>query len=141
MLIFTRKKQKNTLGDVHIPTTGIYIQDEERLRQLAMISITPSDLQRVRRLKPQIEQNIDRVMDPFYEPIMQTPALQVIIQANTTLEKLKRTLQDHVIELFDGRIDQSFIRQKNSGCQKACSYRSSFKMVYCCISSVAVKSH
>ncbi|KAA0965180.1 chemotaxis protein [Sporosarcina sp. ANT_H38] len=112
MLFFTRKKTEQSLKNVQVSRIGIFLQDKERLKQLSMIKLELEDLQLVRRLKPYVEEQINQIVDGFYTAIIQVPTLTTIIEKNSSIEKLRKTLEKHIIELFDGRIDHGFIESR-----------------------------
>lgn len=112
MIFFRWKKKRNSLGNLCVSTTGISIQDKERIKQLSMIGLKEEDLQQIHRLKNHVEQNIAQIVDGFYIAIIQNPSLIAIIEKYSSIEKLNQTLKKHIIEMFEGRIDQSFIDQR-----------------------------
>ncbi|MFC5452733.1 protoglobin domain-containing protein [Paenibacillus aestuarii] len=80
--------------------------------QLKLINLTTEDLKIVKAVQPLIVTNIDMAVDAFYGTIIEIDELRRIITDHSTFERLKGTLRQHMIELFDGTIDMEFIRKR-----------------------------
>lgn len=77
-----------------------------------MIDFTEQNLKTLKSIQPLIERHADELVTHFYEPILQVPDLKTIIETHSTINKLKETLTTHVIQLFNGKIDESFIHKR-----------------------------
>ncbi|MEX2462066.1 MAG: globin-coupled sensor protein [Paenibacillaceae bacterium] len=84
----------------------------ELSEQIHMINFTEQDLQLIKAMKPLIHEHITEIVDAFYSSVTNVPHLKSIIQNNSTLERLKQTLSNHVIETFNGTIDQQYIDKR-----------------------------
>ncbi len=91
---------------------GIKIEDASILDKINMINLTDKDLKLLKSIQPLVKGNIERLVDDFYSIIMDVASLKEIIQKNSTVERLRKTLRIHIIEMFDGNIDQSFIDKR-----------------------------
>lgn len=78
-------------------------------KQIRMIQVTKEDLAVSLAMKPLIERNIGPIVDAFYDTIGQVPGLMQIIEKHSTIDRLKGTLTRHIIEMFEGRIDESYL--------------------------------
>lgn len=78
-------------------------------RQLHIINLSEADLTIVKSLKPLIVENIDWITEQFYGNITKQPNLLAIIEKHSHVERLKTTLRAHIVELFDGVIDDTFL--------------------------------
>lgn len=114
LIRFSRRETFNTLGNEQDTSVGVFLNEGSNKRQLEVISLNSENLQSVKRLKPHIEQHINSIIDGFYSAITETPSLMEIIRKYSTIDRLKSTLQRHVIEMFNGRIDQQFIATRIS---------------------------
>jgi heam-based aerotactic trancducer len=92
--------------------TPVRVKDALINRQLEMIELTHRDLAILTQLKPWVEEKIDWIADRFYETLEKEPSLLEIIHRHSSVERLKKTLIMHVIEMFDGRIDETFIEKR-----------------------------
>ncbi|MGG1763836.1 globin-coupled sensor protein [Parageobacillus toebii] len=92
--------------------TPVRVKDASINRQLEMIELTHRDLAILAQLKPWVEEKIDWIVGRFYETLEKEPSLFEIIHRHSSIERLKKTLTIHVIEMFDGRIDEAFIEKR-----------------------------
>lgn len=49
-------------------------------------------------------------MDAFYQSILQVPELKGFITAHSTVGRLRKTLITHMLSLFNGVIDDDFVK-------------------------------
>ena len=112
MFQFGSKAKKKTILPGEVANTGVLIQDRERLQQLGMVDLTERDLQLIKSLKPYVEQNVVTVVQGFYKAVENVPTLQEVIQKHSSSERLRQTLRHHIIEMFEGRIDEEFMEKR-----------------------------
>ncbi|MGE7932689.1 protoglobin domain-containing protein [Viridibacillus arvi] len=113
MLSFKRNKlNKMILPEVDITKTGIFISDQERLHQIDLLNLKNEDLHIARQLKPTVEKHIVEIVEQFYASIETVASLKELIQQHSSGERLRQTLRHHVIEMFDGIIDDTFIEKR-----------------------------
>ncbi|NTU18735.1 diguanylate cyclase [Brevibacillus sp. HB1.2] len=84
----------------------------EVIAQMNMINLTEEDLQLIAAFRPVIETEIEQITSSFYESILHVDSLKQIVMEHTTAERLRQTLMNHLIEMFDGRIDPAFIEKR-----------------------------
>ncbi|QMV42466.1 globin-coupled sensor protein [Cohnella cholangitidis] len=80
--------------------------------QLKMIDLTQEDLRNVHALQPLILEHIDEIIETFYSTILEVSNLKKIITDNSTVERLRTTLRQHIIEIFSGHIDNGYIQKR-----------------------------
>nr|WP_110929590.1 globin-coupled sensor protein [Bacillus massiliglaciei] len=80
--------------------------------QMDMIHLTKKDLAIIRSLKPEMEQRIPEIVKAFYDNLEKEQSLIKIIKNNSTLDRLKKTLIHHITEMFEGKIDEDYIKQR-----------------------------
>jgi heam-based aerotactic trancducer len=85
---------------------------DELNEQMRMIDLTGEDLNLLRSMKPAIVRNIDYITDQFYNTVLGVGKLEEIIIEHSTIDKLKHTLRGHLIEIFDGNIDEKYIAKR-----------------------------
>lgn len=112
MFQFGSKLKKNTIVTNEVANTGIVIQDSERLQQLELVDLTERDLQLIKSLKPYVEQSVVDVVQGFYKAVENVPTLREVIQKHSSSERLRQTLRHHIIEMFEGRIDEEFMEKR-----------------------------
>ncbi|WHX28363.1 putative bifunctional diguanylate cyclase/phosphodiesterase [Brevibacillus agri] len=84
----------------------------EVLAQLNMINLTQKDLELIAGLRPVVVEQIEQITASFYEAILHVDSLKEIITSHTTVNRLRQTLSSHLIEMFDGRIDEAFVEKR-----------------------------
>ncbi|KAA9022879.1 globin-coupled sensor protein [Niallia endozanthoxylica] len=80
--------------------------------QLDMIQLKERDLQILKLIQPAIKENIHKMTTGFYGRVMEVPHLTAMIQSHSTVNRLKQTLQSHLIEMFDGHINDVFVSKR-----------------------------
>lgn len=89
------------------------LKDHDELNeQMRMIDLTDEDLLMLRRIKPEIESYMDRITDYFYKSVLDVNKLEQIIVKHSTIERLKQTLRDHLLEIFNGNVDETYISKR-----------------------------
>ena len=81
-------------------------------KQIKMIALTLDDLKMINILQPYVMENINEIVEQFYKNLTNEPSLLKIINNNSTIDRLKQTLTQHISEMFDGIIDQSYIQKR-----------------------------
>lgn len=94
-------------GEVHIAPGSLLS------RQLELIHLTEHDLSIAKAIQPVIIQNINKIVDAFYDNIANEELLMTIINNNSTIDRLKQTLNRHITEMFCGKIDSEYIAQRS----------------------------
>ncbi|WP_249900939.1 globin-coupled sensor protein [Paenibacillus sp. PK3_47] len=85
---------------------------EELNEQMQMIDLTEEDLSLLRLLKPVVVRDIDAITDQFYSTVLGVNKLEAIILEHSSIERLKKTLKQHIIEIFDGNVDEQYIAKR-----------------------------
>lgn len=80
--------------------------------QISMIGLTEKDLAVALAVQPIIQKNIQKIVNRFYDNIGHEASLLDIINQNSTIDRLKKTLTTHIIEMFSGKIDDAYIQQR-----------------------------
>lgn len=86
---------------------------EQQTNQLQFINLTEDDLRIIKYMQPLISENVDAIVDSFYQQIAEQDNLSAIIQQHSSTERLKVTLKRHVLEMMNGSLDASYIEQRN----------------------------
>ncbi|WNS42794.1 globin-coupled sensor protein [Paenibacillus sp. MMS20-IR301] len=85
---------------------------DELNEQMRMIDLTEEDLRLLRLMKPVVEQEIDYITDQFYNTVLGVNKLEAIILEHSSIERLKKTLREHIIEIFDGNVNEEYIAKR-----------------------------
>lgn len=81
-------------------------------KQLQMLDLHNKDFALAQVLKPYVEADNKEIIDGFYDNLYKNQALIDIIEKNSSLERLKRTLRRHILEMFSGEINDAFIERR-----------------------------
>ena len=81
-------------------------------RQLKMIDLSAEDLDTLQKLQPFVMEKIDEIVIQFYRNLENEPSLLRIIDDHSTMERLRNTLRQHIVEMFSGLIDRTFIEKR-----------------------------
>ncbi len=90
----------------------VSVTDEIILTKMKMIKLTDEDLGIVQCIQPLITQHIELLVTEFYDTILDVPELNSIIEEHSTVTRLRNTLKSHLVELFNGCIDQEFLDKR-----------------------------
>jgi heme-based aerotactic transducer len=80
--------------------------------QLQMIGLTKEDLRIINNLQPFVLDQIDHIVDRFYKNLENEPSLLLIINDNSSIDRLRKTLKQHITEMFDGVIDKAYFEKR-----------------------------
>lgn len=80
--------------------------------QINMLHLTEEDLKITNKLQPFITENIELITEAFYNNLIHEPSLIQTINTYSSVEKLKKTLRKHIIELFCGKVDEEYIAKR-----------------------------
>lgn len=110
-MIFTKPKPKTIIVKQENGTININ-RNSEVGKQIQMIKLTQEDLIIIKNLQPYVLTNIDYIVNKFYKNLEYENSLLKIINDNSSIERLKTTLKQHIIEMFDGTIDEAFLQKR-----------------------------
>ncbi|MGA3602382.1 protoglobin domain-containing protein [Lysinibacillus agricola] len=104
-----QKQRKTTALDLQQYIVKMDVPNRQSMvKQIEMLNLTKQDLQYLKAFQPFVMENIDGIVDRFYSMIVTERDLVDIINRHSSVEKLKVTLRRHIIEMFNGIIDEEF---------------------------------
>ncbi|WP_223700520.1 globin-coupled sensor protein [Sutcliffiella deserti] len=114
-MLFKKKlpATKNNLLPNNVETLIKFKPGSDIDRQLKMIGLTVGDLAIAKQIQPFVEKNLDTIVNQFYKNLENEPALLKIINDQSTILRLKKTLKIHIIEMFEGVIDSAYFEKRN----------------------------
>lgn len=80
--------------------------------QFQFVNFSEDDLKNLTELLPIIEKNADRVTEQFYGKIQEIPILMEIIDKHSTIERLRKTLRQYVLDMFSGDIGEEYVAKR-----------------------------
>lgn len=114
-VLFNSKQDNGSiqwLSEAKDQPVKLAVEDNQLLKKIQLIRLTESDLQLIKSLQPYVVENIEHLTQDFYDSIFQIGELKEIIETYTTVDRLQKTLSDHLIEMFSGRIDADFLNKR-----------------------------
>ncbi|MFJ7732781.1 protoglobin domain-containing protein [Lysinibacillus sp. NPDC097231] len=112
MVIF-QKQRKTTALDLHQYSVKMDVPNRQSMiKQIEMLNLTKRDLQYLKAFQPFVVDQIDNIVDRFYTMVETEDDLVAIINSHSSVEKLKITLRRHIIEMFNGTIDEEFYQRR-----------------------------
>ncbi|WP_197284350.1 protoglobin domain-containing protein [Bacillus sp. JCM 19041] len=91
---------------------GIVVTNKVVQSQLEFINLTEKDVAYIQVLRPLIEEHILEITNAFYDKLLQQPEMNELIRTYSTVAALKRTFNDHILELFNGTINEEFLEKR-----------------------------
>ena len=111
--MFFKKTLHQERIEINSYQVTIELRDNSQLRKkVEMLNLTAADLKYLCAFQPYIKENIDNIVDSFYDGLGMDSNLVKIINDHSTVERLKVTLKKHIYEMFSGVIDEQFIEKR-----------------------------
>ena len=109
-----RNKPKNMMDyDKYEAHIGIDIREFPAVvKQLDMIHLTGDDLCIIKSLQEEVKDRIPKIVADFYKNLDNEPSLKKIIADNSSVDRLTKTLVRHMVEMFNGQINDDYIKQR-----------------------------
>ncbi len=80
--------------------------------QLTMLHLTEDDFKIARAMQPMIEKDIHSLVAGFYDNLAHNSNLMQVIETNSSVEQLQKSLRRHIIEMFSGTMNEQFIDRR-----------------------------
>jgi heam-based aerotactic trancducer len=117
-MLLTRKRQVEKIfhGVEEMESSVIldFSDYPDLANQLSIIDLTRRDLAMAKVIQPFIAEHLETITANYYNEIRKEASLLKIIDDNSSVERLKKTLTKHIYEMFDGKIDREFVKQRNT---------------------------
>jgi len=111
-MLFRKKEDPSVLNIDHNKGSLHIKNGSEVEKQISMIGLSHSDLQVIHAIQPFVIDQIEDIVDGFYKTLENEPSLLRIINDNSSIDRLKKTLRQHIIEMFDGVVDETFFAKR-----------------------------
>src|SRR5690625_1621184 len=80
--------------------------------QLRYIGITNTDLKNVQKSSKYLLPHVDEIVDIFYSEIIANSHLRSIIEKNSTVERLQKTMAEYIRQFIRAEIDETYISSR-----------------------------
>lgn len=111
-MFFKKNDAKTQITSLNQITVKLQVNDPTIKKQLQMLEFTEEDLKYLKVLKPYVDEHIEHIVDIFYRNIGMESSLIKIIKDNSSIERLKGTLNKHICEMFVGCIDEEYFAKR-----------------------------
>nr|WP_019241626.1 MULTISPECIES: globin-coupled sensor protein [Bacillus] len=111
MIIFKKKNKENQQQMQEYVELNV-TKGSELETQIKMISLTKEELSSLKKFQPFVIDHIDTIVDHFYKNLEHEPSLISLINNKSSIERLKITLRRHIIEIFDGVINNEYVDKR-----------------------------
>lgn len=81
--------------------------------QLTMTGLAEEDLTILRVFIPLLKENVKSIVANFYTNLENESSLSTIINTNSSVERLRMSLEGHISEMFNGKIDNVFVEKRH----------------------------
>lgn len=88
------------------------ITSREIIRRKEFIGFTEEDIQNLSALRPLIAENIDAIVEDFYQKIVDFDEIARVIGDAESLHRLKNHQRNYILSLFDGQYDEDYIHTR-----------------------------
>jgi len=88
------------------------ISDLEINRRKDLLNLTSEDLKALTDNKMLIDENIDLIVDAFYEQQTQIDEISLLIGDADTLRRLSNALRKYILDLFSGYYDSEYVNNR-----------------------------
>ena len=97
----------------YLSTVQIDLSSEEMRNQAHLLGLTKEDLAILQTLQHERRELVRRLVDAFYERLEKIPHLNSIVQSHSSITRLKGALQPYLEEMFEGRIDTTYVESRH----------------------------
>lgn len=78
-------------------------------QQIKFVGLTEEDIQLLAEIRPLMERNTSKIVRVFYDKLQGMPNLMGIINKHSTIDKLAKTLEQYLLDMVSGKIDERYI--------------------------------
>jgi len=82
--------------------------------QIKMVSLTETDAKFAASLAKMLESSMDEIADKFYAVLLDNAKLKNMIHEHSTIERLKKTLLEHIRTMLNIRIDDRYVSKRKA---------------------------
>lgn len=88
--------------------------NKELEKQIQMIDLTKTDLAVIRQLHSYVQPHLEDLVTQFYKALGHDSNISNSFNNTSSIEHLKITLREHLDEMFEGQINEVYIKQRHS---------------------------
>jgi heme-based aerotactic transducer len=80
--------------------------------QIKFVGLSEDDIINLAKLRPIMEKNAPAIVDVFYSRLQEMPNLMAIINKYSTIERLKKTLTQYLLDMVSGDIGENYVKRR-----------------------------
>lgn len=84
----------------------------ELRNQMNLIGLIIEDLSLIKSIKLLVQEHIEEIVSAFYDKVLAVPGLRQVIEDHSSIHRLKQTLMTHIMEMFEGDINEQYIQKR-----------------------------
>ena len=88
------------------------ISDVEINRRMELFDLSVADMNLLTMYKVHIEENVDIIVDEFYEKQTQIDEIALLIGDADTLQRLRTAQRKYILDLFSGHLDSEYVNNR-----------------------------
>ncbi|WP_428910555.1 protoglobin domain-containing protein [Niallia sp. Krafla_26] len=115
-LVRRQKKDSENTEYLEQPWTGQESFNKllkgDRALELSFVQLNAEDISRLYKMKPMMEKHVAEIVGVFYDRLQQMPNLLDIIERNSSIDRLSRTLTKYLLDMVSGEIDEQYIERR-----------------------------
>lgn len=94
------------------PDVGVTRLDWRDIQRF--VGLTETDLQQLAELRPLAQDIAQEVADRFYGQMSRSAEMMAVVNRHSSIERLKRTFKTYFVSLFDGVINEQYVRRREA---------------------------
>ncbi|MBP3040199.1 globin-coupled sensor protein [Bacillaceae bacterium Marseille-Q3522] len=96
----------------HSLNTFQEILNGKQAAQIKFVGLTGQDIVNLLKMKPIMEKYVDEIVEHFYVHVQMMPNLLAIIEKHSTIERLKTTLRQYLMDMVSGEIGTKYVMKR-----------------------------
>jgi len=88
------------------------ITEREIQSRMDLLNFTQKDAQTLKALGPKVGENLETIVEAFYDKQLQTREIALVIGDAETLDRLRTAMRRYILELFDGYYDSEYVNKR-----------------------------
>ncbi|ADC50463.1 methyl-accepting chemotaxis sensory transducer [Alkalihalophilus pseudofirmus OF4] len=112
LIKFFKESQNDWMEQVGQLQVKVDVADSTIHDKMRMVQLTEQDLQVIKSIQPLVISHVNELVRGFYDTILQVQVLREKIEQHSSVDRLERTLEKHLINLFEGNINEQFVENR-----------------------------
>lgn len=106
-----KEKQSFQIDD-SVRRTFNELKNGKECSQLTFTGLSESDIANLVQMRPIMEKNAEQIVEKFYKRIQEMPNLMEIIRRHSTIDRLKQTFVQYLLDMVSGDIGEQYVNRR-----------------------------